>query len=215
MAGLFNIPLALNVIQILAIDLGTDILPALALGTEKPEPDIMKRPPHRRNQPLFDRSLSLRAFLWLGGIETLLSAFGFFWVYIHNTGGWSTWLQAGLSSIPQIMWSAPPQVHTTAMLVYFSGLILAQVGNAFACRSEKLRGRNIGWLSNRFLLAGVGIECLIVLVIVLYNTSSQNLLPPLLIFCLGLYPLILYSAEWLRKSFLRWRESSNQQPSIQ
>ncbi len=38
-------PLALSVRQILAIDLGTDMFPALALGMEKPEPDVMKRPP--------------------------------------------------------------------------------------------------------------------------------------------------------------------------
>ena len=52
LTAMFRIPLALTVMQILAIDLGTDLFPALALGTEKPEPDIMKRPPRRRNQPL-------------------------------------------------------------------------------------------------------------------------------------------------------------------
>ena len=64
--GLFSIPLALTFKQILAIDLGTDLLPALALGTEKPEPDIMEHPPRRRSQRLVDRSLIRRSFLWLG-----------------------------------------------------------------------------------------------------------------------------------------------------
>ena len=58
------IPLALSVRQILAIDLGTDMFPALALGMEKPEPDVMKRPPRPRNQPLLDSGLLWRAFGW-------------------------------------------------------------------------------------------------------------------------------------------------------
>ncbi len=61
----FGIPPALTIRQILAIDMGTDILPALALGSEKPEPDIMKYPP-RRSQPLLDKGLLTRSFLWLG-----------------------------------------------------------------------------------------------------------------------------------------------------
>ena len=63
LTALFNIPLALTVVQILAIDLGTDLLPALALGIEKPEPTIMLRPPRQRGQPLVDGKLLLRAFL--------------------------------------------------------------------------------------------------------------------------------------------------------
>ena len=42
---LFRIPLPLTIIQILAVDLGTDMLPALALGAEKPDPGVMNRPP--------------------------------------------------------------------------------------------------------------------------------------------------------------------------
>jgi magnesium-transporting ATPase (P-type) len=80
LAALFNIPLALLVIQILAIDLGTDLLPALALGTEKPEPDVMHRPPRRRTQPLLDRHLFQRAFGWLGLLKPpcVIPAFSWF-----------------------------------------------------------------------------------------------------------------------------------------
>ncbi len=49
---LFKIPLALTVMQILAIDLGTDMIPALALGTEAPEPGIMNRPPRSQKERL-------------------------------------------------------------------------------------------------------------------------------------------------------------------
>jgi sodium/potassium-transporting ATPase subunit alpha len=49
---LLRIPLPLTIIQILAVDLGTDMLPALALGAEKPDPGVMHRPPRARNERL-------------------------------------------------------------------------------------------------------------------------------------------------------------------
>ncbi|HSB65160.1 MAG TPA: cation-transporting P-type ATPase, partial [Anaerolineales bacterium] len=73
-------PLALGVKQILAIDLGTDLFPALALGSENPEPDVMERPPRPKTHPLVDAKLLQRSFLWLGMIEALLCFFGFYFV---------------------------------------------------------------------------------------------------------------------------------------
>ena len=45
---LLDVPLPLTVVLILAIDLGTDILPALGLGAERPETDVMRKPPRAR-----------------------------------------------------------------------------------------------------------------------------------------------------------------------
>ena len=78
LTDLLRLPLALTVVQILAIDMGTDLLPSLALGIEKPEPTSMLRPPRQRSQPLVDGKLLLRSMVWLGGIETLLCYLGFF-----------------------------------------------------------------------------------------------------------------------------------------
>ncbi len=50
------VPLALTVIQILSIDLGTDLLPAIALGQEPPEPEVMQQPPRgQRHRPAHPR----------------------------------------------------------------------------------------------------------------------------------------------------------------
>ena len=49
---LFRIPLPLTIIQILAVDLGTDMLPALALGAERPDPGLMRQPPRPRSERL-------------------------------------------------------------------------------------------------------------------------------------------------------------------
>ena len=93
------------------------------------------------------------------------------------------------------------------MTVYHAGVVMAQVGNAFASRSETNRNRRLGWLSNRFLVFGVGIEIgLIIILIYIHPLAGifQHVpLPPIYWLWLGLYPLILYSLEWFRKQWVR------------
>lgn len=208
LTAMFKIPPALTVRQILAIDLGTDLFPSLALGTEKPEPNVMRRPPRRRNQPLIDSGLLSRAYLFLGMIETVLCYTGFFLVYkflgspgvyslpilemLHETGGAAV---------------ANNQVGILAITVFHAGVVTAQIGNAFACRSERLRGRYLGWLTNRPLLLAVGAEITIILLLIyipfLARAFSHVPLPPIYWAGLILYAPILYSLDWIRKSFLR------------
>lgn len=68
-----NVPLPLTVLQILAIDLGTDLVPALALGSEKPEPGVMERSPRHRDERLLNSRVLLRAYGFLGPIEAAAS----------------------------------------------------------------------------------------------------------------------------------------------
>jgi magnesium-transporting ATPase (P-type) len=76
-----RIPLALNIMQILSIDLGTDIVPALALGAEPPEPGLMDKPPRNLQEHAITRSLLLRAYAWLGAIQSLAAMAAFYFVY--------------------------------------------------------------------------------------------------------------------------------------
>src|SRR6185503_3347756 len=132
-----------------------DILPALALGAEKPEPGIMRRPPRPRAQPLLDTGLLVRAFLWLGGIETALCYMGFFLVYAAS-GYVDGFNLPGLGIVPAAILAqlnAPAgQVYLLATTVFHVGVVMAQVGNAFTCRTETESVHRLGWLSNRFLL---------------------------------------------------------------
>ena len=73
-----RIPLALTVMQILAIDLGTDLVPALALGAEPPEPGMMDRPPRRLSEHVITRALLVRAYAWLGMIQSLAAMSAFY-----------------------------------------------------------------------------------------------------------------------------------------
>jgi Ca2+-transporting ATPase len=208
LTALFKIPLALSVQQILAIDLGTDLLPGLALGSEKPEPDIMQRQPRRRNQRLLERGLMVRAFLWLGLIETILAYTGFLLVYgVAGRGPLAGLLiSSGLNQRFGLQSAAgipATTVNLLAVTAFHAGVVLAQVGNAFACRSATLRVRNLGWLSNRFLIVGVMVEIglitLLIYVPFLAETFNHAPLPSVLWLWLLVYPFSVYGTEWIRK----------------
>jgi magnesium-transporting ATPase (P-type) len=209
--ALTGIPLALNVLQILAIDLGTDQLPALALGMENPEPDVMKRPPRRRAQPILEKRLLTRAYLWLGPIEAALCFLGFSLTY-------SAFGYGALVRLPPIHWLEQlgparlglSQVHILASTVFFAGVVTAQVGNAFACRTEKGKVHRLGWLSNRYLLLGIGLE-LLMLVALIYVPFLADLfeMTPLPLHAwpvLALFAPILFVLERIRQGAAHWLE---------
>jgi magnesium-transporting ATPase (P-type) len=203
-------PLALGVKQILAIDLGTDLFPALALGSENPEPDVMLRPPRRKSQSLVDGRLLRRAFLWLGLIEAGLCFAAFYFVY--------GWIDLPIfNSLHTLIFSnlSHSNQHNLAITVYYAGVVMAQVGNAFASRTERNRGRFLGWLSNPSLLRGIAIELIILLGLIyippLAHLFGHTAIPSALWIGLILFPLIIYSLDWIRKWFFRWRERFMQQ----
>ncbi len=203
-------PLALGVKQILEIDLGTDLFPALALGSENPEPDVMRRPPRSKTQPLMDTRLLRRAFLWLGLIEVVLCFAAFYFV--------NNWLDIPLFlNLHNMIFANIPHSsqHDLAITVYYAGVVMAQVGNAFACRTERNRGSFLGWLSNPGLLRGIGIELALLLALIyiqpLARLFNQVAIPPILWAGLILFPLIIYILDWIRKSIIRWREHFVQQ----
>jgi magnesium-transporting ATPase (P-type) len=205
LAGLLDIPPALTVLQILAIDLGTDLLPALALGAEHPAAGLLQLPPRKRGHPIIDRSLLKRAFLWLGPAEFLLSYTGFFAVYLLS-GSLQLERLSDLKAVLQQLWSAPAWVHATTVLVYFAGVLMSQVGNVFAIRFESQNGRLRGWLSNPFLRAGIGIEVFLFIALALYNHSSEHPLGILFWIAIAFFSVILYGMDWFGKRFVSIRK---------
>jgi magnesium-transporting ATPase (P-type) len=201
LTALFKIPLALTVAQILAIDLGTDLFPALALGMDTPEPGIMLRPPHRRDQPLVDGKLIVRACGWLGMLEAAMCYAGFFFVYYLY--GYPLWngIPAG-TGLDQ-----PIVVYVLATTTFHAGVVMSQIGNAFACRSETRNVRHMGWLSNRFLLIGVAIEIGLILSMIYIHPLAvafeHRPLPPTYWLGLALFAPLLYGIERVRKSIFR------------
>jgi calcium-translocating P-type ATPase len=151
---LFKVPLALTIIQILAIDLGTDMLPALALAAERPEAEVMARPPRRRTERLLSWPLLARAYLFLGPMQALAALAAFFFVLAGS--GWS---------YGELLGSTDPLYlrATTACLV---AIVVMQIANVFVCRSPSLSILTLGPFSNRLILVGILAEVAIILLIV-------------------------------------------------
>jgi Ca2+-transporting ATPase len=209
-------PLALRVRQILAIDLGTDVLPAVALGTELPEPGIMRRQPRKKSERLLDDRLLVRAFLWLGLIEALMCYAGFISVYVLSGNslelslGIPGWLQ-GIRLGEKIAFPSGVGLTLLATTVYHAGVVMAQVGNVFACRSETRRASPLGIASHRYLWLGIGVEIIAILLMVywppLQDVLEHQPIPPEFWAWLLTYPLILYSADWINKRLIPRRKS--------
>ena len=205
-----RIPLALTIIQVLAIDLGTDLLPAMALGVEKPEPGIMQRPPRRRDQPLLDRSLLTRALLYVGVLETALSFAAFFIVYWQ--AGYTHFL-----SLPRMdllpfsvrLLTRPGLVYVLATTAFHTGVVMAQIGNALASRALRARTRQIGLFSNPELLLAILLELIIILTLVYVQPFSGLFehapLPFAYLIGLVFFAPIVFSADWIRKAIARHR----------
>jgi calcium-translocating P-type ATPase len=152
--ALFKIPLPLTVIQILAIDLGTDTLPALALGAEKPDPAVMQRPPRRAVQRLVDLPLVARVYLWLGLFEAAAAMTAFFFVLV--TGGWH---------YGQVLAPHDP-LYLEATTACLAAIIVMQIANVWLCRSDRNAAFGRGMSANALLVWGIGVELALILAIV-------------------------------------------------
>ena len=152
--ALLKIPLPLTIIQILAVDLGTDMLPALGLGADPPTPGIMRKPPRAHQERLLNWPLLLRAYLFLGVLEATaaMAAYSF----VLHEGGWLWGERLGSNDLLYLQ-------ATTACLC---AIILMQVVNVFLCKTPErsLFGAHI--FTNRLLLWGVAMEIALILVIV-------------------------------------------------
>jgi calcium-translocating P-type ATPase len=193
--ALFGIPLPLTILQILAIDLGTDMVPALALGAEPPHPEVMRRPPRAQDQRLLDTPLMMRAYLFLGPLAALaaMAAYGF----VLFEGGWQ-WGEVLAGDDPLY------QAATTACL---AAVVVAQVVNGFLCRSERESIFRQDPFSNPLMLWGVAIEMVLILVIVYlpagHAVFATAPLPAAVWLFIVPFVVFMLVAEELRKLLVR------------
>jgi magnesium-transporting ATPase (P-type) len=187
-AGIPMVPL--TALQVLAIDLCSDVAPALALGTEKPEPGLMNRGPRPSNARIFDWAL-VKRFLFLGVIQGAGATAGFIIVLLH--GGWH--------------WGAvlpkTDLLYRHAITMTQAAIVVSQVFNGFAVRTESVSVFRVGLLSNRWLIAGEAIGVGIMSCIS-YVPALQHLFgtAPLSLADWGLltfFGAVLFIAEELRK----------------
>lgn len=156
-----QIPLALTVMQVLAIDLGTDMLPALALGAEPADPSIMERPPRQRDDHIITRGLLLRSLCFLGLIQASVAMLAFYAAYwISGYGG--RWLD-----LPT---TGPLYLAATTMTL--AAIVATQVGNLFAQRSVHRSIFTVGLGGNRLIWLGIAVE-LVLIVALVYLPALQ------------------------------------------
>ncbi|WP_314225025.1 cation-translocating P-type ATPase [Streptomyces zaehneri] len=191
-AGFPLVPI--SAVQILAIDLGSDVLPALALGAEPPEPDVMERPPRSRRERLFSASVVGR-ILFLGGIQALCVSAVFFW---HVTS----------SGIPFDDFTKDTPVYREAITMVQAGIVLSQFFNALAVRTDRQSILKVGLVSNPALLAagGFGVALMAAISYVptlqdVFNTAPLDAADWAVLAGLGTLPLLADEARkwWLRR----------------
>ncbi|MCL6087539.1 MAG: cation-transporting P-type ATPase [Actinobacteria bacterium] len=162
MMVIFKIPLPLTVMQILAIDLGTDMLPSLALAAEPPEPGIMNKPPRPRKERLLTGKNLAKAYLFLGPVEAAVAMIAFLIVYYDNGITFSKLKQIGANPANYIN----DTVYKTATTANHAAIIMSQIGNAFAWRSNYDSVFKIGFFKNKLLFWGILGEIIIINVLI-------------------------------------------------
>ena len=192
------IPLPLTILQLLAFDVGSETLPALALSREPAEPGLMERPPRPRSEGVIRGPMLVRAWLFLGLIVAALQMGGFF--YVLTRAGWSPGDPTGPGS---------PLHHAyqQATTMTFFGMIAGQIGTAFAVRTQRASLRSVGVFSNRYLVAAIAGE-LVLAAFFIYAPPMQALLgtaalPAKYLLITLPYPFIVWGADELRRYFLR------------
>ena len=193
-----RIPLMISVLQVLALDIGTDLLPALALGAERPEVGVMDRPPRSKKQKLLDGHVLGRAFGFLGPVEAAASM-----------------LMVPIGAALFFGWALGQPLPTdgverdTLSAMVFAAIVAMQMANAFECRSDPASLFAIGPLANRLLVGAVGTEALALLAFI-YIPGLRHALGGaplhwqqwLLVL---VTPFVLVGAEELRKAVARAR----------
>jgi sodium/potassium-transporting ATPase subunit alpha len=190
-----KIPLPLSVIHILSIDLGSDMLPGLALGSERPEKNIMNRPPVGRNEKILDWEVFKRGYFFLGLIEAVAAMTAFLtFLLLH---GW----QYGTVTL------ADPLLHRQAMTMTLLGVVTCQMLNGLTMRSWEFSAFSLGIFSNRLMLAAMAVEVIWIWTLLnvapvqkVFNTAPVPLAE---LWILLPFPVLLFLShegyKWLRR----------------
>jgi calcium-translocating P-type ATPase len=192
---LFRIPLPLTIIQILAVDLGTDMLPALALGAEKPDPAVMQRPPRARDERLLSWGMLVRAYLFLGVLEAAAAMAVFF--FVLEAAGWHYGINLDRS--------APLYLQATSACL--ATIVVMQMMNVMLCRHPSRSSLSVGLFDNRYILMALAAELGVILFII-YTPAGNWLFgtAPLAANVWGLAiagAALMWLLEEMRKAWLR------------
>lgn len=190
---LLQIPLPLSVILILSIDLGTDILPAIGMGTEKPESDVMKKSPRSRKERLLSKNLLFMSYGIVGMIQAAAGFFSYFFVLYR--GGWTWGMDLAMTD----------PLYLKAVSAFFASIIICQIADVLICRTRRQSIFKVGILSNRIVNIGILTE-LALLYLIVFVANGFFGTHPLTLLELSLsipFALVILFGDELRKLLVR------------
>jgi len=192
------VPLPLTVMQILAIDLGTDTLPALALSREPAEPGLMDLPPRPRGQGVISGAMLARAWGFLGLISAALVMLGFF--VTLSRAGWTPGAPVGAGTPLNL-------AYRQATTVTWLGIVSCQIGTAFAVRTDHASLWSVGVFSNSYLLGGIGVSLAFAATLIylpaMHGLFGTAALSPVQLAIVAPFPFIVWGADELRRLIRR------------
>jgi magnesium-transporting ATPase (P-type) len=146
-----RIPVALPVMHVLAVDLGTDMVPALGLGAEPPEEGVMDLPPRKLSDHLITKELLTRAYLVLGPVQSAVTMLAFYFYYWTN-GHPGQWL-----NLPDT-----GDLYFAATAMALGAVVMTQIGNVFTQRAGHRSILKVPLFSNKLVWIGILTELLLV-----------------------------------------------------
>lgn len=189
-----TIPLALTVMQILSIDLGTDLIPAIGLGKENAEKGVMDQPPRSPKSHLINRILLLKAFAWYGLLASIISTAAYFVNNYLNGRIWPHLAASGLA-------------YSQATTMTLATIIFCQIAAVLNIRYARNSMFNKHFWDNSMIFIGIIFEIILLLCICnvpflrsVFGTAPLFGRDWVILVCI---PICLIAIDELRKFLLR------------
>ncbi|MGO9121547.1 MAG: cation-translocating P-type ATPase [Desulfomonilaceae bacterium] len=195
-----GIPLPLTIPLLLSIDLFTDMIPAIALGREPAERDIMHLAPRPQHERLVGPRLLVHSYLINGVIETAAAFYAYFTVLYSSGWTWGVTIQTG------------GHLHARAVAAFFAAIVLCQAVNAVSARTSRQSIIQQGILTNTWHMAGVWVALLMAIALIslpplqsVFGTFGLSPKEFLLAWPFAMALLLLNELlRWLARRNVRW-----------
>ena len=198
------VPQLLSIMEVLLIDLGTDLLPALALGQEKPTADIMKQKPRDRSEHIINKKFMGNVFIY-GLCTTILSLAVYFlftlFTCLERNMPFTLFFPSDNLEMNRLWMSST--------MVVLTSIVFCQIGLGMNCRTERESIFKIGLFSNKMMNYSIIFEIALILLVGFCPWVNEEIFEGygiyswqtfLVIICL---PVIVIVLDEFRKFILR------------
>ena len=200
-----QIPPMLTILEVLLIDIGTDMLPALGLGSEKPTKGIMDRPPRKLNEHLITKKLYGKA-LYYGLMTSILSVGAYFLFLLFTSQN---------MGIPFTIFNQTnhPEIWMQSTSVVLISIVFCQVGMVFNCRSDKQSVFEIGIFSNKEINIGIIFEIILLMIVIFVPFLNTEVFYTIAVYDYKIwlvmltFPFIVFTIEEVRKLIIRKKKA--------